>query len=225
MRCTNVSGDGIEWKRTVVFQFAAVKVDFTVCFGPADSSHGPYQLTCAMCKAFGMLPLRARQLQRLTVDWAKSSGVCWDRKGAIGNKLKAVHWAMLVAAFWLYHVDLIHAGFHTPIELGRLLFEVVRFYAHFEFHNFAIAPLSAGKLRKPPFVLRGDQCRADKPYIQLLDPMAFSRGNRRNFATWVDKAGFLVLQLELCRAGCQLEHTFQREAYFLQASCNWANIV
>ena len=37
VRCTNVSGNGIQWKSTIVFQLAAVKVDFTVCFGPAHN--------------------------------------------------------------------------------------------------------------------------------------------------------------------------------------------
>ncbi len=178
-----MSGDGIERKWTVEFQFAEVKVDFTVCVGPVDSSlsgegHGPFQLTCSMRKAFGTLPSRARQLQRLAVDWAKSEGVCWDRTGdwVSYGRLKAVHWAMLVAAWWTYHVD----RDHEHIELGRLLFEVLRFYTMFEFDNFAIAPMTGAELRKQPFIPRNVSASFSASRILLLDPMALSRGKWRN---------------------------------------------
>ena len=80
--------------------------------------------------AFNALPTKGRRLLRLVVDWAKRSQVCYDRTGGVGTKLKAVHWSMLVVAWWSYRVNLAGPGFHDAIELGCLLFEVFRFYGN-----------------------------------------------------------------------------------------------
>ena len=83
-----------------------------------------------MRRAFSALPTKGRRLLRLAVDWAKRSQVCHDRTGGVRNKLKALHWSMLVVAWWSYRVNLAGPGFHDAIELGCLLFEVFRFYGN-----------------------------------------------------------------------------------------------
>ena len=48
---------------------------------------------------------------------------------------------MFAMAWWTYHVRWAGAAFHEEIELGRMVYEVVRFYSLFKYRNFAIGPV------------------------------------------------------------------------------------
>ena len=219
-RCTDLN-NAIDYKWTVEFRFAEVKVDFTVCVGPAADHHGPSQFTSSLCWAFSALPELGCRLQRLLVDWAKRSQVCYDRKGAVGHKLKAVHWAMLAAAWWSYHVAAAGPVFFGGVGLGRMLFEVLRFYALFDFDKFVIVPVMAGELNYVPFI----PCESVVPrvtfFIYLCDPVYLRRGVWRNLGCRVDRAAFQAIHNMLCDAANLLQQPHQHHAHFLDAKRRW----
>ena len=155
---------------TVTLKFSGVIVDFTVCLKPALSHHRPYMATNYMRAATDHVSSRrCADLMRLVVDWAKHKQICpRKRDGYVGNRLKACIWSLLVLAWWTYHVH--HGGpdFHYPIELGRMVYEVIRFYAIFPFETLAIAPIVGVAVVEEPFVLRPTESTESHPELVLV---------------------------------------------------------
>ena len=93
-----------EQKSTLSFRIESIvysiKVDLTCCMGLAEYNHRPSQVTECIKSMLSGLDDGGRAMVRLTVDCMKRNHLCWNRKGAIGKQMKAVHWVLFVIA-WL----------------------------------------------------------------------------------------------------------------------------
>ena len=82
----------------------------------------------------------------LMVDWAKRNQVCWNRKGAIGEGLKAIHWSLLVAAWYQEYGCGEEEEHHVHDQSANILRTMIGFYAIFDFSKFRICAFD-----QPPF--------------------------------------------------------------------------
>ena len=210
---------------TVTLKLSGVIVEFTVCLKPALSHHRPYMATNYMRAATDHVSSRrCADLMRLVVDWAKHKQICpRKRDGYVGNRLKACIWSLLVLAWWTYHIH--HGGpdFHYPIELGRMVYEVIRFYAIFPFETLAIAPIVGVAVVEEPFVLRPTESTESHPELVLVcDPIDLGRGEWSNLAGRIDTPGFVKLVDTLRHGAAELGCDQLRDLYFRDACWRWA---
>ena len=94
-QCTDVT----KWKRTITYRMANIGVDFTFCWGAGATEHGPTMMSKCLRGLIAELVEPGRMFVRLAVDCMKRIGACYDRKGAVANKCKGVHWALIAVAF------------------------------------------------------------------------------------------------------------------------------
>eukprot|EP00927_Polykrikos_kofoidii_P046912 TRINITY_DN4101_c0_g2_i1.p1 TRINITY_DN4101_c0_g2~~TRINITY_DN4101_c0_g2_i1.p1 ORF type:complete len:581 (+),score=57.22 TRINITY_DN4101_c0_g2_i1:81-1823(+) len=98
-RVTGIT-NAIEAKKTVCFRLASLKADFTVCTGSPESVHSPTRVTGFVRAGLNEMPEAVHEFARLVVDFMKRVHACWDRRGAIGNQLKSVHWVLITIAWY-----------------------------------------------------------------------------------------------------------------------------
>jgi predicted nucleotidyltransferase len=138
--CTMVRG-AIQSKWTVQFRFANMTVDFTAHCGPVEDGHPPSQLTARVASMISDLPVVVKTLVRPVVDFSKRSHVCWNRKGAIGRQMKAIHWALLVIAWWSWRFKGRKGG-TADLSAGAMFVSVLEYYAEFQFEEYIINAFS-----------------------------------------------------------------------------------
>jgi len=162
-RCSAVV-DGVDYKATVSFKFEAqLIVDCTACVGHANFGHAPSQISNAVRVALDRLHSRVREFSLLLVDKVKQAGACWDRRGPVGVRLKAVHWILLAIAWWRAHeLQCQEASLHCCLQ------QFFNFYALFSFEDYCITAL-----RGRPFNKR-DQALASE-VMWLADPQSYQR--------------------------------------------------
>ena len=143
-RMTGVK-NAIQAKKTIEFRFAELKVDFTIHVSDTGA-HRPSQVTDAVGDHILALSEVAQRVVMLMVDWAKREQVCWNRRGAIGEGLKAIHWSLLVAAWYQEHGCGEEEEHHVHDQSANILRTMIGFYAIFDFSRFRICAFD-----QPPF--------------------------------------------------------------------------
>jgi hypothetical protein len=195
-RCKVISGkDCIDAKTSIELEMFGNKVGYTACLGSAAEAHLQSQVSALVHGALQMLPLTGRRLVRLIVDWAKRAGVAWDRDGKIGQRLKGVHWALMVIAWWK----------ETSPEgcaLETCLYGFVSFFAAFPYTDFQVA---ATELK--PFL------EITKRPAQYLFHLHCPRRRYRNLAIRLTLQSLADICGKLRGAMCALE--FRPEDFFL----------
>ena len=78
--CSDV--DWIKDNMTIKLQYASLMVDLTVYRGDASLGHGATMTTMKVKRKLDEFPVALRQLCLVVVDWAKTSGTCWNSGGA-----------------------------------------------------------------------------------------------------------------------------------------------
>lgn len=132
-RCGSIN-DAIQGKATISFSFdGQLPVDLTAHIGP--QAHTPSEMTAFVRSTLDELPYVVRHLASLVVDFTKKRDVCVDR-GAVGRRLKGIHWILLVIAWWRAHPG--------DADNGRNLFNSMRrfllFFGAFSFESAVIDP-------------------------------------------------------------------------------------
>ena len=126
---------------------------------------------------------------RLTVDCMKRNHLCWNRKGAIGKQMKAVHWVLFVIAWLKGSTDddpgtVQLASSASP--LSSRLMELVSFFQRFKFDEFAVdASMPLG------FVPRRDATDGSRPPVVLCDPLCPAKNL---LANRIDEAALFVIR-------------------------------
>ena len=190
--CTGIN-NAIDYKWTISFCFEGrMRVDFTVHLGDANPEHvhQPSAITEATHIALTTLPDHVRILTLLVVVMAKRQGICFDGKGAIGDKLKTIHWTLLVIAFWRA------TGKNSTMGLA---FELRAFCAHIRHMPFERVAVDALRSGSAPFSMRGINELTGPVWIR--DPLAPGR----NLGIRVTEGSLQAIRLGLHACQRQLQ--------------------
>ena len=190
--CTSVN-NAIRSKNTITFRSACLRVDFTVHVGD-PAAHSPLALSRLVREELNKLPPGLRTLCLLTIEWAKTSGVCYNRKGPVSNLLKAVHWLLLALAFTVSGEvsakDCKAETCHPSDKLRELLLFYSKF--PFEYRSIDVGMGSVGSVFKSRST---DQAIP----LWLSDPLQSSR----NLAQYVDSSSLARIR-EACSRGASM---------------------
>ena len=203
----------IKYKNTIEFTLAELRVDFTIHVreaGDLHSMHSPSRVTDTVGGLICAFSHTAQKVAMLAVDWAKRAHVCWDRKGAIHDGLKAIHWTLLAIAWYhfsrRYEED---SSGEADDPFSEILLELFEFYADFEFRSSRISALDLQPFRE------SSAPAPERPVMWLSCPLDADR----NLAEYVTEDTVSHIRQALKEAQGHLSTS--REGFWMAARQRW----